>query len=244
MGVVSDTYLSTLAFLLPLLEKQRRICWSVLLAWNSHSQGQHQLPDIKPFLLGSIVKTGKNKCRVPVGHNHPDISTVVAPYFYGHVSISRLPLKAGSAVLQIRELVVEYAEAKVMDVKLKRGLADLSLTFLRGSIFGHPSLPVMGRFNRIHVGANCPKARLKDLLRLLKPGESHAIPSFETNSSKHTAAPQRLRRLPDLHYFSGLHSGRNSWESVRDYISCYSQEGEESLHHGLSGNVIISPLIL
>lgn len=73
-------------------------------------------------------------------------------------------------LLQIRELVVEYSEAKVLDVKLKRGLADLSLTFLRGSIFGHPSLPVMGRFNRIHVGANCPKSRLRDLLRLLKPG--------------------------------------------------------------------------
>ena len=73
-------------------------------------------------------------------------------------------------MLQIRELVVEYAEAKVSDVKLRRGLADLSITFLRGSIFGHPSLPVMGRFNRIYVGANCPKLRLKDLLRLLKPG--------------------------------------------------------------------------
>lgn len=72
--------------------------------------------------------------------------------------------------LQIRELVVEYAEAKVSDVKQKRGLTDLSLTFLRGSIFGHPSLPVMGRFNRIHVGATCPKSRLRDLLRLLKPG--------------------------------------------------------------------------
>jgi hypothetical protein len=72
-------------------------------------------------------------------------------------------------------LVVEYAEARVADVKEKRGLADLSLTFLRGSIFGHPSLPVMGRFDRIHVGANCPKSRLRDLLRLLKPGcpEAH-----------------------------------------------------------------------
>ena len=76
----------------------------------------------------------------------------------------------GSLYMQIRELVVEYAEARVSDVRLKRGLADLSLTFLRGSIFGHPSLPVMGRFDRIHVGANCPKSRLRDLLRLLKPG--------------------------------------------------------------------------
>ena len=75
--------------------------------------------------------------------------------------------------LQIRELVVEYAEAKVQDVKERRGLADLQLTFLRGSIFGHPSLPVMGKFDRIHVGASCPKLRLKNLLqllRLLKPG--------------------------------------------------------------------------
>ena len=79
--------------------------------------------------------------------------------------------------MQIRELVVEYAEAKVSDVKLKRGLTDLSLTFLRGSIFGHPSLPVMGRFNRIHVGATCPKNRLRDLLRLLKPGEPRASPA-------------------------------------------------------------------
>ena len=71
---------------------------------------------------------------------------------------------------QIRESVVEYAEAKVRNVKERRGLADLQLTFLRGSIFGHPSLPVMGKFDRIHVGANCPKLRLRDLLRLLKPG--------------------------------------------------------------------------
>lgn len=78
--------------------------------------------------------------------------------------------------MQLRELVVEYAEAKVREVKEARGLADLALTFLRGSVFGHPSLPVMGRFDRIHVGANCPKSRLRDLLRLLKPGTSPPLP--------------------------------------------------------------------
>lgn len=72
---------------------------------------------------------------------------------------------------------MEYAEAKVREVKEARGLADLALTFLWGSIFGHPSLPVMGRFDRIHVGANCPKSRLRDLLRLLKPGGPTSLPS-------------------------------------------------------------------
>lgn len=73
--------------------------------------------------------------------------------------------------MQIRENVVEYAEARCSEVKEQRGLMDLSITFLRGSIFGHPSLPVMGKFDRINVGANCPKNKLRDLLRLLKPGD-------------------------------------------------------------------------
>ena len=67
--------------------------------------------------------------------------------------------------------MVEYAEARCSEVKEQRGLMDLSMTFLRGSVFGHPSLPVMGKFDRIHVGANCPKGKLRDLLRLLKPGK-------------------------------------------------------------------------
>lgn len=80
---------------------------------------------------------------------------------------------------------MEYAEARCSEVKEQRGLMDLSITFLRGSVFGHPSLPVMGKFDRIHVGANCPKAKIRDLLRLLKPGGFAVLYSLALQSHIH-----------------------------------------------------------
>ena len=63
-----------------------------------------------------------------------------------------------------------YAQACVNGVREARGLGDVHISFLCGSVFSHPELAGGRRFDRIAVGAACPKLRLRDLLRLLKQG--------------------------------------------------------------------------
>lgn len=64
---------------------------------------------------------------------------------------------------------MEYAQACVGGMREARGLGDVCVVFLCGSVFGHAALEDR-RFDRIYVGASCPKLRLRNLLRLLKQG--------------------------------------------------------------------------
>ena len=75
---------------------------------------------------------------------------------------------------QIREAAVGYAQACVNGVREARGLGDVDIKFLCGSVFAHPGLADR-YFDRIVVGASCPKLRLRGLLRLLKQGGRMAV---------------------------------------------------------------------
>ena len=120
-----------------------------------------------------------------VGHGFLDIGSGSG---YLTMLAAHMVAYTGTAVgIELRDVAVDYAEQRVRELRESRGLADLPCSFLRGSVFGHPTLPAMGRFDRIHVGANCPKSRLRDLLRLLKPGlwGGPSIPSLQIALSLH-----------------------------------------------------------
>ena len=81
---------------------------------------------------------------------------------------------------------MQYATDRQAAVQQQRGLSSLSCTFVHGSCFDPTVMAALGRFDRIHVGGSCPKPRLRDLLKLLKPGE-------------------RLRRAYTVHAQSAVH---------------------------------------
>ena len=73
---------------------------------------------------------------------------------------------------------MQYATERQAAVQQQRGLSSLSCTFVHGSCFDPTVMAALGRFDRIHVGGSCPKPRLRDLLKLLKPGEQPALPTW------------------------------------------------------------------
>ncbi|KAK9807719.1 hypothetical protein WJX72_007116 [[Myrmecia] bisecta] len=78
--------------------------------------------------------------------------------------------------VELVQSAVDYASERLRALHEDTGLGYLPLTFVHGSIFGDSLAASLGKFDRIHVGANCPKSRLRDLLRLLKPGGKMAVP--------------------------------------------------------------------
>ncbi|KAK9786899.1 hypothetical protein WJX73_000622 [Symbiochloris irregularis] len=84
--------------------------------------------------------------------------------------------EAGASVgVELREPAAGYARACVNGVREARGLGDVNISFIVGSVFD-PDLLESQSFDRIVVGAACPKVRLRCLLRLLKPGGRLAVP--------------------------------------------------------------------
>ena len=77
---------------------------------------------------------------------------------------------------------MQYATDRQAAVQQQRGLSSLSCTFVHGSCFDLTVMAALGRFDRIHVGGSCPKPRLRDLLKLLKPGEDQSVPTLSMRS--------------------------------------------------------------
>ncbi len=77
---------------------------------------------------------------------------------------------------------MQYATDRQAAVQQQRGLSSLSCTFVHGSCFDPTVMAALGRFDRIHVGGSCPKPRLRDLLKLLKPGEEPGLPLLSSSA--------------------------------------------------------------
>ena len=75
--------------------------------------------------------------------------------------------------LQLRPEAAQYAQQRLAQVEATRALSCGFVRFLQGNVFGHPQVQSLGPFDRIFVGADAPKARLRNLLRLLKRGGCH-----------------------------------------------------------------------
>lgn len=67
---------------------------------------------------------------------------------------------------------VEAAETFLGEVVRQRGLVGLEAEFVFGNVFASDRLAQKAPFDRIYCGASCPKPRLRDLLKLVRPGES------------------------------------------------------------------------
>ena len=82
--------------------------------------------------------------------------------------------------MQLRSEAAQYAQQRLAQVEATRALSCGFVRFLQGNVFGHPQVQSLGPFDRIFVGADAPKTRLRNLLRLLKRGESSAMRSAST----------------------------------------------------------------
>ncbi|KAK9863425.1 hypothetical protein WJX84_000788 [Apatococcus fuscideae] len=78
--------------------------------------------------------------------------------------------------VELRPEAAQYAQQRLAQVEATRALSCGFVRFLQGNVFGHPQVQSLGPFDRIFVGADAPKARLRNLLRLLKRGGKMAVP--------------------------------------------------------------------
>ncbi|KAK9862458.1 hypothetical protein WJX84_000371, partial [Apatococcus fuscideae] len=78
--------------------------------------------------------------------------------------------------VELRSEAAQYAQQRLAQVEATRALSCGFVRFLQGNVFGHPQVQSLGPFDRIFVGADAPKTRLRNLLRLLKRGGKMVVP--------------------------------------------------------------------
>eukprot|EP00026_Physarum_polycephalum_P004150 Phypoly_transcript_04167.p1 GENE.Phypoly_transcript_04167~~Phypoly_transcript_04167.p1 ORF type:complete len:650 (+),score=119.71 Phypoly_transcript_04167:246-2195(+) len=92
--------------------------------------------------------------------------------------------------LDIRYDIIEFSESNKQKFEEKSGIDLSNTTFEMRNCF---IADLLGRtFDRIHVGACCPKSRLPDLQNLLNPGGILVTP-YSTNLLKITKDPNTLQ---------------------------------------------------
>lgn len=73
--------------------------------------------------------------------------------------------------MQVEEAAVDYAASRLHEIKQSRGLPALSASFVRGNLFAELQAGRAAEtFDCLHVGGSCNKDKIRELLRLVKPG--------------------------------------------------------------------------
>ena len=73
--------------------------------------------------------------------------------------------------VQVEGVSVEFAAGKLHEIQQSRGLPTLTASFMRGNLFTELHSGRLGElYDCLHVGGSCNKDRIRELLRLVKPG--------------------------------------------------------------------------
>lgn len=101
---------------------------------------------------------------------------------------------------QVEGAAVEYAATKLHEIKQARGLPTLSASFIKGNLFEElQSGRLAELFDCLHVGGSCTKDKIRELLRLVKPGTEN-ICTLHTSASQSRVNKRLARTGPHARY--------------------------------------------